>query len=207
VLRQWLARLDYGLVSIANPEKFSWPGHWIGLVDAPDSAGGAAAVLLFGTPSAVIASPAAPALIGSAVEELSFQQALILVPFQPFRTEDEPTNRTVGEVIGIYVSEVKTAPMQSLTKATALKGKGLAGDRYAAKAGTFTPNSTRLRGYDLTLIKDAHTTETMALDDGRKIEAASVVDELNIAMTWLNYPGRTNGTATAEEVDFGSASR
>ena len=63
------------------------------------------------------------------------------------------------------------------------------------------------RGYDLTLIKDAHTTETMALDDGRKIEAASVVDELNIAMTWLNYPGRTNGTATAEEVDFGSASR
>ena len=29
VLRQWLARLDCGLVSIANPEKFSWPGHWI----------------------------------------------------------------------------------------------------------------------------------------------------------------------------------
>ena len=21
-------------------------------------------------------------------------------------------------------------------------------------------------------------------------------------MTWLNYPGRTNGTATAEEIDF-----
>ena len=171
MLRQWLARLDYGLVSIANPEKFSWPGHWIGLVDAPDSAGGAAAVLLFGTPSAVIASPAAPALIGSAVEELSFQQALILVPFQPFRTEDEPTNRTVGEVIGIYVSEVKTAPMQSLTKATALKGKGLAGDRYAAKAGTFTPNSTRLRGYDLTLI-EAEAIERLTLTDGSKLDPA-----------------------------------
>ena len=58
------------------------------------------------------------------------------------------------------------------------------------------------RGYDLTLIKDAHTTGSMALDDGTKIEASSVIDELNVAMTWLSYPGRANGTATAEEVDF-----
>jgi nicotinamidase-related amidase len=58
------------------------------------------------------------------------------------------------------------------------------------------------RGYDLTLIKDAHTTSTMELKNGRRIEAANVVDELNIAMTWLSYPGRMNGTATAEEIDF-----
>ena len=61
------------------------------------------------------------------------------------------------------------------------------------------------RGYDLTLIKDAHTTGTMALDDGTTIEAAGVVRELNIAMTWLSYPGRKNGTAKAEEVDFATA--
>jgi len=61
------------------------------------------------------------------------------------------------------------------------------------------------RGYDLTLIKDAHTTGTMALDDGTTIEAANVVRELNIAMTWLSYPGRKNGTAKAEEVDFATA--
>ncbi len=58
------------------------------------------------------------------------------------------------------------------------------------------------RGYDLTLVKDAHTTETMELDNGTKIEAARVVDELNIAMRWLSYPGRANGTASAEEIDF-----
>ena len=58
------------------------------------------------------------------------------------------------------------------------------------------------RGYDLTLIKDAHTTGTMELDNGARIEAANVIDELNITMTWLSYPGRTNGTAVAEEVDF-----
>ena len=58
------------------------------------------------------------------------------------------------------------------------------------------------RGYDLTLIKDAHTTGTIELDDGVIIEAAKIVQELNIAMKWLSYPGRTNGTATAEEVEF-----
>ena len=58
------------------------------------------------------------------------------------------------------------------------------------------------RGYDLTLVKDAHTTGTMELDDGTKIEAAHIIRELNIAMTWLSYPGRTNATATAAEVDF-----
>jgi nicotinamidase-related amidase len=58
------------------------------------------------------------------------------------------------------------------------------------------------RGYDLTLIKDAHTTGTMELDNGVRLEAANVIHELNLAMTWLSYPGRANGTATAEEVEF-----
>lgn len=60
------------------------------------------------------------------------------------------------------------------------------------------------RGYDLTLVSDAHTTGTMELDNGTRIEAANVIRELNIAMTWLSYPGRSNGTATAEDVDFGT---
>ena len=58
------------------------------------------------------------------------------------------------------------------------------------------------RGYDLTLVKDAHTTRTTELEDGTKIEAASLVQDLNIVMTWLSYPGRKPRTATAEEVDF-----
>jgi len=58
------------------------------------------------------------------------------------------------------------------------------------------------RGYDLTLVKDAHTTETMILDNGDRVEAANIILDLNVAMKWLTYPGRTNGTAMAEEVDF-----
>jgi nicotinamidase-related amidase len=58
------------------------------------------------------------------------------------------------------------------------------------------------RGYDLALIKDAHTTETIELENGIRIEAENTVRELNIAMTWLSYPGRTNSTVSVEEVDF-----
>ncbi len=57
-------------------------------------------------------------------------------------------------------------------------------------------------GYDLTLIEDAHTTSTMELDNGTRLEASNVIDELNVCMTWVSYPDRTNGTATAEKIDF-----
>jgi len=58
------------------------------------------------------------------------------------------------------------------------------------------------RGYDLTLVSDAHTTETMKLDSGVTIAAGDVVQELNIAMAWLAYPGRRNASATTAEVRF-----
>jgi nicotinamidase-related amidase len=58
------------------------------------------------------------------------------------------------------------------------------------------------RGYDLTLVSDAHTTETAVLDNGARIEAEGVVDDLNVTMTWLRYPGRVSGIASAETVSF-----
>lgn len=58
------------------------------------------------------------------------------------------------------------------------------------------------RGYDLTLVKDAHTTETVEIEPGIVIEAENVIRELNIAMTWLSYPGRTNKAVGADNLDF-----
>jgi nicotinamidase-related amidase len=58
------------------------------------------------------------------------------------------------------------------------------------------------RGYDLTLVRDAHTTRPLELQGDKTIAPETIVDELNVAMTWLSYPGRRNGTATAEAVDF-----
>ena len=59
------------------------------------------------------------------------------------------------------------------------------------------------RGYDLTLIRDAHTTKSIQRKNGSIIEASGIGDELNVVMTWLSFPERKNGTAAAEEVDFG----
>jgi len=50
------------------------------------------------------------------------------------------------------------------------------------------------RGYDLTLVGDAHTTGG---DD-----AAAVVDDLNTVMTWVSYADVTNTTTSSEELDF-----
>lgn len=63
-----------------------------------------------------------------------------------------------------------------------------------------TAHAALERGYDLTLVADAHTTEPLVLGDGTRIEAADIVRELNTAMAWLRYPGRRNATATAEAV-------
>jgi hypothetical protein len=165
VLDLWLAQHNFGLVPVAHPDTFNWAGHWIGIVVSPEEGADAVAVLLFGTPSAVIASPTAPALIGKAVEELRFQETFVLAPFQPLQASISQTPRRSGEVVGIYLTEMKTSPMQSVLVATALAGRGLLGDRYAAKAGTFSPQSDKLRGYDLTLI-EGEVLGRLTLPDG-----------------------------------------
>jgi nicotinamidase-related amidase len=58
------------------------------------------------------------------------------------------------------------------------------------------------RGYDLTLVKDAHTTGSIDRGDGTFIEARSMVDDLNVAMTGLTYPGRSPRTANALDIEF-----
>jgi nicotinamidase-related amidase len=58
------------------------------------------------------------------------------------------------------------------------------------------------RGFDLTLLSDAHTTESMEPTPGRVVTADSMVDDLNAAMSWLSYPGRTNAAVPAGDAAF-----
>lgn len=58
------------------------------------------------------------------------------------------------------------------------------------------------RGYDLTLLSDGHTTSSLQPEAGITVEAASMVQDLNIAMQWLAYPGRRNTTVTAQALSF-----
>ena len=57
------------------------------------------------------------------------------------------------------------------------------------------------RGYDLTLLKDAHTTEDIALDDGARIKAADIVADLNLTLRWIAYPGRSSCAASVADAD------
>lgn len=56
------------------------------------------------------------------------------------------------------------------------------------------------RGYDLTLLKDAHTTVGIEDDGVILVAAKDIVRDLNVAMAWLSYPGRANNTVAAAEV-------
>ncbi len=58
------------------------------------------------------------------------------------------------------------------------------------------------RGYDLTLIKDAHTTKNMDIEDGVQVKAEHIIRDLNVAMEWLSYPGRVNRAVAAKDLDF-----
>lgn len=44
-----------------------------------------------------------------------------------------------GQLIGIYVSPQKSKELQAVEAAEAVAGRGLAGDRYFLKEGTFSP--------------------------------------------------------------------
>ena len=52
------------------------------------------------------------------------------------------------------------------------------------------------RGYDVTLVEDAHTTDGEA--------AETVVDDLNTVMRWVSYADVSNTAVPAGELDFAS---
>jgi len=62
--------------------------------------------------------------------------------------------------------------------------------------------ATLERGYDLTLVSDAHTTCDIDRGDGTSVPAQGIVDDLNLAMTWQEYPGRQSKTAKADDLVF-----
>lgn len=58
--------------------------------------------------------------------------------------------------------------MRTVGHAKALANRGLDGDRYAAKEGTFTPANDTAHGYDLTLI-EAEVLDSLTLPEVRRL--------------------------------------
>lgn len=58
------------------------------------------------------------------------------------------------------------------------------------------------RGYDLTLIGDAHIAKRLDTGNGTVVEADALVREFNSVLPWLSYPGRRNRMVPATELSF-----
>jgi MOSC domain-containing protein YiiM len=169
--RSWLAGQGRGLVPIADAARFNWPGYWIALLGMPaghsDGGEDRTAVLMFGTPSGVVLSPQQPNLLGRASIELPVQQGYVIANFDPALPAAAALEPLHGTVEAIAIAATATGPMRLVEDAEALAGRGLAGDRYAAKAGTFTPAGGGGYGYDLTLIQAEVLDELVLAEDRR----------------------------------------
>ena len=58
------------------------------------------------------------------------------------------------------------------------------------------------KGYDLTLISDAHTTGDIVLENGETIKALDIIREFNIVIAGVRYPGRTSQVISVEDLTF-----
>jgi MOSC domain-containing protein YiiM len=175
--RSWLAGRGAGLVAIAKPAAFNWPGYWLAVLGeaGPGSAADdATAVLMFGTPSGVVLSPQDPTLLGRAATDLPIREGYVLSGLDP-ASITAPRSRPPalhGTVEAIALARRATDDLHVVEHARALVDRGLEGDRYAAKAGTFTPANGSARGYDLTLI-EAEVLDNLTLSDGTHLDYAA----------------------------------
>lgn len=58
------------------------------------------------------------------------------------------------------------------------------------------------RGYDVTVVGDAHTTEALMLSDGTVIDPLTVIADLNTTVRWLDYPERNTAVVNAADLRF-----
>lgn len=162
--RGWLAGRGAGLVPIANPASFQWPGYWLAVLERDT------AVLMFGSPSGVVLSPQDPALLGKASTDLPIRLGYALAGLDhASRSRPAAQPRLRGKVEAIAIAAAATDPMRPVEHVRAIAGRGLDGDRYAKKAGTFTPKEGGGRGYDLTLI-EAEVLDGLTLPVGGRLE-------------------------------------
>src|SRR3712207_899815 len=141
---QWLALRNLGLVPVASPETFQWPGRFLGL--RRDSSTWA---VFFGVPPGIVYDPMAEP---DRNKDAAVDAAFVLAEHDPHRgTEPGSGTDSVGTVELIALAAEAEGPMREVPSAEAVEGRGLRGDRYERGAGTFSNPGGR--GYDLTLVE------------------------------------------------------
>jgi hypothetical protein len=166
--RQWLAEQNLGLVPIANPQAFDWPGTWLARVRARD---GDHAVVMFGSPSGPLHDPSGAVASGGTIEEGWLLARLdVRLPIE----EPYGATRGVGVVRGILTAPHAEQPLSRVETVDAVAGRGLEGDRYHEGRGTFSGPG---RGYELTLV-EAEVLESVELswEEARRNIVTSGID-------------------------------
>jgi hypothetical protein len=135
--RVWLATRGLGLVPIAAPREFAWPGPWIAVLS------GDRAAVAYGSPPGGLAW----APLGGTFVEV---EAGYIVA-RHHLTDAPESGRARGAVEALAIAPAAEAPMALVDEAVAHAGRGLEGDRYFDGAGTFS--NPQSNGHDLTLIE------------------------------------------------------
>lgn len=130
----WLGSLEVGLVPVAEPKSFAWPGPWIGRVRGRD--GERRSVVMYGrTPSGVVWDPVGGDPPGPAQIEDGFLLAAEDIALGMPRRRVAPPS--VGSLEQIWVAADTGERGRALKSVKLIPGKGLEGDRYPAGRGTF----------------------------------------------------------------------
>jgi len=143
VWREWLAERGMGLVPIAEPRSFNWPGPWLAVLRDET-----AAAVAFGSPPGLAWQP-----LGSGASFADVESGYVVAPADValWAPKGEAATHADGAVEALLVAPDPEAPMVRVGRADVTAGRGLEGDRYFDGRGTFS--DAHGRGHDLTLVE------------------------------------------------------
>ena len=164
VWRNWLAQRGLGLVPIAEPARFNWPGPWLAVLRASGGDGHVGAIA-FGAPPGIAWHPLAGPETFDAVE-----RGYVVAPADAalWTPSSVAAPRRAGTVEAVLVAPAAETAMVPLEGAMARAGRGLRGDRYFDQRGTFS--DAHDRGHDLTLM-EGEVLDDVVLPAGGRLAA------------------------------------
>jgi MOSC domain-containing protein YiiM len=141
----WLAERGLGLVPIADPAGFAWPGPWLAVLRGE---GRRVCAVAYGPPSTLVWHP-----LGGPETFADVEAGYVVAPADValWSPPVRESGRTTGRVEAIAIAAEAEAEIELVDSVLAVSGRGLAGDRYHDGAGTF---SNRYGvGHELTLVE------------------------------------------------------
>ena len=145
VWSNWLAGQGLGMVPIADPAGFSWPGPWLAVLRGEDRR---VCAVAYGPPSTIAWHP-----LGGPETFADVEAGYVVAPADValWSPPERDSARTSGTVEAIAVAAEAEGPVQMLEHVAAHAGRGLEGDRYHEGRGTFS--KPHANGHELTLVE------------------------------------------------------